>query len=347
MTEGPHAPGAAGVADASTEMRTVEFRGAGGPDVIHMASTTTPSPRAGQVLIEVVAFAVNRGDCLQRGGIYFPPPGESLIPGLEVSGRVVAVGHGVKTPIVGDEVCALVGSGAYAEYCVAESALCFPRPASLSLVEAASVPEALFTAYDNIFTRGRLMKGETLLIHGGSSGVGSTAIQLAKQFGAKVITTSGSQDKCNFCTQLGADHSINYREKDFVEEVGRISEGRGVDVILDCVGGPYIAKNLSVLAVEGRLVQIYFMQGSVIEKFDYMSVMLKRLTVTGSTLRPRTLAQKSAVADELRMRVWPLYESGALVPTVDSIFNIEETRKAHELMESSTHLGKIVVVTGK
>jgi NADPH2:quinone reductase len=329
------------------EMRVIEFSAAGGPEVIRLASAKRPQPADGQVLIEVVAFGLNRGDCLQRAGIYPPPPGESQIPGLEISGRVVAIGTNVQWPAIGDEVCALVGSGAYAEYCVAESALCLPRPQALSLTEAAGLPEAAFTAFDNIFTRGRLARGERFLVHGGSSGVGSIAIQMARQAGATVIATAGSPAKCDFCRALGAAHAIDYRTQDFADAVMRLTEGRGVDVVLDCVGGPYLPKNIALLAPEGRLVQIYFMQGSVIASFDYLPVMLKRLTLTGSTLRPRTLAQKAAVAEALKQRFWSDMDSGAIRPPVHAVFPWHETAQAHALMETSAHLGKIIVETGK
>lgn len=328
-------------------MRHVTFAGAGGPEVIRLIEGPVPQPGAGKVLIEVAAFALNRGDCLQRAGIYPPPPGESNIPGLEIAGRVVALGDDVSTVSVGDEVCALVGSGAYAEYCVADAALCLPRPEPLSLIEAAGVPETVFTVFDNVFTRGRLSEGETLLVHGGSSGIGTNAIQLAKHFGAKVITTAGSDEKCQQCRNIGADHAINYRTQDFVEEVKSFTSGRGVDVILDSIGGEYFKKNLSILAVEGRLVHIYFMQGSVIDGLDLLPVMLRRLTITGSTLRPRTLAQKTKVSQAIRERVWPAYRSGAIKPSIHAVFPLAETQQAHELMESSFHFGKIIVSTGR
>ena len=332
---------------APKEMQQIEFDGAGGPDVIRMALAPVPMPGPGKVLVEVVAFGINRPDCIQRSGSYPPPPGESDIPGLEIAGRIVEVGEGVTSPKIGDEVCALVGSGGYAEYCVADAALCLPCPKALSLTESAGVPENAFTVYDNIFTRGQLKKGETFLVHGGSSGIGSTAIQYAKHAGATVIATAGSDDKCRFCRTLGADYAIDYRNQDFVEEVKKITGKKGVDVILDMVGGPYIAKNISLLAVEGRLVQIAFLQGPVVKELNFTPVMVKRLTLTGSTLRPRTLAQKAAVAQALREKIWPLYDSGVVRPTVHATFPMAETRQAHELMESSAHLGKILVVTGK
>ncbi|MFV0281667.1 MAG: NAD(P)H-quinone oxidoreductase [Rhodoblastus sp.] len=330
-----------------TKMRQVIFDGAGGPEVVKLVEAATPSPGAGKVLVEVTAFGVNRPDCAQRAGAYPPPPGETQVPGLEIAGRIVALGPDAAGLKIGDEVCALVGSGGYAEYAVADAALCLPRPKALSLLEAAGAPENYFTVYDNVFTRGRLIAGETLLVHGGSSGIGSTAIQLARQFGAKVIATAGSREKCDFCLKIGADAAIDYRAQDFVAEVQKIIGKRGVDVILDMVGGAYIPKNISLLALEGRLVQIAFLQGPMVEKFNYLPVMVKRLTLTGSTLRPRTLAQKAAVANKLREKVWPLLDSGAVRPLIHATFPMEEVDKAHTLMETSAHQGKIMVTTGK
>ncbi len=323
-------------------MRQARFDGAGGPEVIRVETAPVPTPGPGQVLIEVAAAGVNRPDCLQRAGNYPPPPGATDIPGLEVAGTVVAVGEGVTSPRPGEKVCALVISGGYAEYCLADAPLCLPVPAPLSLTEAAGLPETYFTVYDNLFTRGRLREGETLLVHGGSSGIGSTAIQLAKAFGATVYATAGSQEKCDFCLGLGADAAINYRDKDFVAGVKALTGGRGVDVVLDMVGGPYIARNLSVLAVEGRLVQIAFLQTSKVE-LDLMPLMLKRQTITGSTLRARSVALKKAIADELREKIWPLLEAGRVRPIVHATFPLAETRAAHELMESSAHQGKIML----
>jgi NADPH2:quinone reductase len=323
-------------------MRQIRFHGAGGPDVIRLEHGPVPTPGEGQVLIEVAAAGVNRPDCLQRAGGYPPPPGATDVPGLEISGKIVALGHGVDDLKIGDLVCALVISGGYADYCVADAPLCLPVPEGLSLLEAAALPENVFTVYDNIITRGRLAKGETIVIHGGSSGIGYTAIQLAKQFGATVIATAGSQEKCDFCLAMGADFAINYREKDFAAEIKTITAGKGVNVILDMVGGPYIQKNLNALTFEGRLVQIAFLQSSRTE-FDFMAMMLRRLTITGSTLRPRSLALKKAIADKLRTDVWPLYASGKLRTVIHKIFPLEQTEQAHALMESSHHLGKIML----
>jgi NADPH2:quinone reductase len=323
-------------------MRQVRFAGAGGPEVIRLEEAPVPRPGPGQVLIEVAAAGVNRPDCIQRAGAYPPPPGASDIPGLEVSGRVAALGEGVTSLRVGDTVCALLSGGGYAEYCVADEALCLPVPAGLSLLEAGGVPETYFTVYDNIFTRGRLRAGESFLVHGGSSGIGSTAIQLAKAMGATAYATAGSAEKCGFCRSLGADAAINYRTEDFVDEIRRLTDKRGVDVILDMVGGPYIGRNLSILAVEGRLVQIAFLQSSKVE-IDFRPVMVRRLTLTGSTLRPRSVELKAGIAAALRKTVWPLLENGTVRPIVDATFPLEETRAAHELMESSAHQGKIML----
>jgi NADPH:quinone reductase len=323
-------------------MRQVRFAGAGGPEVIRLEDAPVPRPGPGQVLIEVAAAGVNRPDCIQRAGAYPPPPGASDIPGLEVSGRVAALGEGVTSLRVGDTVCALLSGGGYAEYCVADEALCLPVPAALSLLEAGGVPETYFTVYDNVFTRGRLRAGESLLVHGGSSGIGSTAIQLAKAMGATVYATAGSAEKCDFCRSLGADAAVNYRTEDFVDEIRRLTDKRGVDVILDMVGGSYIGRNLSILAVEGRLVQIAFLQSSKVE-IDFRPVMVRRLTLTGSTLRPRPVELKARIAAALRETVWPLLENGTVRPIVDATFPLEGTRRAHELMESSAHQGKIML----
>jgi len=330
-----------------TTMREIIFDGAGGPEVIQLHEAPVPAPGPGKVLVEVVAAGINRPDCIQRAGLYPPPPGETAVPGLEIAGRIVALGEGVSGLAVGDEICALVGCGGYAEYALADAALCLPRPKPLSLIEAAGVPETFFTVYDNVFSRGALKPGESFLVHGGSSGIGSTAIQLAKKFGATVFATAGSAEKVAFCTKLGADAAINYRDQDFVAEVKALTAKKGVDVILDMVGGPYLQKNLSALAPDGRLVQIAFLQGSKVKDFDFMLLMLKRLTITGATLRSRPLAAKTAIAAGLREKVWPLLDSGEVKPILHATFPLEDARAAHELMESSAHLGKIVLVTGK
>ncbi|MGH6843511.1 MAG: NAD(P)H-quinone oxidoreductase, partial [Methylocella sp.] len=268
-------------------MRQVHFEGHGGPDVIRTGEAPVPEPGPGEVLLEVAAAGVNRPDCLQRQGAYPPPSGESAIPGLEIAGRVVARGEGVSAPAEGDEVCALVGSGGYAEYALAHALLCLPVPKALGVIAAAGIPENYFTVFDNVLSRGKLAPGETFLVHGGSSGIGSTAIQLAKHFGARVIATAGSSTKCAFCKTLGADFAIDYKTQDFAEEVRKIAGKHGVDVVLDMAGGTYLQRNLSVMAAEGRLVQIGFMQSATVENFDLRPIMLRRLTLTGSTMRAR------------------------------------------------------------
>jgi NADPH2:quinone reductase len=325
-----------------TTMRQIRFAGSGGPEVIQVETGPVPTPGPGQVLVKVIAAGVNRPDCIQRAGGYPPPPGATDIPGLEISGRIVAIGAGVHDLKIGDEVCALVISGGYAEYCIADAPLCLPVPKGLTLFEAGSLPENVYTVYDNVFTRGRLTKGETILIHGGSSGIGYTAIQLAKQAGATVLTTAGSDEKCQFCRDMGADVAINYRTEDWRARVKDITSGKGVDVILDMVGGPYIQQNVNSLAVEGRLVQIAFLQSSRTE-FDFRPMMVRRLTITGSTLRPRSVELKKAIADKLRSDVWPLYDSGKVKPVIHKVFPLEQAREAHALMESSAHLGKIML----
>ncbi len=328
-------------------MRQIYFDGHGGPDVIRTGEAPVPVPGPGQVLIEVAAAGVNRPDCLQREGVYPPPAGETDIPGLEIAGRVVARGEGVSTPAEGDQVCALVGSGGYAEYALAHASLCLPAPEALGVAASAGLPENYFTVFDNVFTRGRLAPGETFLVHGGSSGIGSTAIQLAKQHDARVIATAGSPAKCAFCKTLGADYAIDYKTQDFAEEVKKIAGKQSVDVVLDMVGGTYVQQNLSIMAVEGRLVQIGFLQSAMVERFDLRPIMLRRLTLTGSTLRSRTVAQKAAVAAALREKIWPLLEKGLVKPLIHATFPLEHARQAHEMMESSTHLGKILLATGK
>jgi NADPH:quinone reductase len=328
-------------------MRQVTFDGGGGPDVIRVAEAPVPRPDPGKVLVEVVAAGINRADLMQRAGNYPPPPGESAVPGMEIAGHVAAVGEGVTGLRLGDAVCALLGSGGYAEYALADAALCLPVPWGLSLIEAAALPETFFTVFDNVFTRGGLKAGEWILIHGGSSGIGTTAIQLAKAFGATAIVTAGSAEKCAFCRTLGADHAIDYKTQDFVEEVKKITCKRGVDVVLDMVGGSYIQKNLSSLALEGRLVQIAFLQSSIVEKFNFMPMILKRLRLMGSTLRSRSLAEKAEVTAALRENIWPLLEAGKVNPVIHATFPLEDTRQAHELMESSGYVGKIVLLTGK
>jgi putative PIG3 family NAD(P)H quinone oxidoreductase len=323
-------------------MRYVAAREPGPPDVLAIAEGALPRPREGELLIRVAYAGVNRPDCTQRAGRYPPPADASPIIGLEVSGTVAAIGDGVEGWHVGEAVCALTPGGGYADYCVAPAGQCLPPPRGLTMLEAAALCENYFTVWHNVFERGRLASGETLLVHGGSSGIGLAAIQLAKQFGARVITTVGSDEKAAVCSSLGADHAINYRSMDFAEAVATITAKRGVDVVLDMVGGDYVARNLRSLALEGRLVVIAFLHGSRVE-VDWMPIMLKRLTVTGSTMRASPLARKTAIAATLRERVWPLFEAGRLKPVIYRVFPLAEAAAAHALMESSQHIGKIVL----
>jgi putative PIG3 family NAD(P)H quinone oxidoreductase len=321
--------------------------GKGGPaDVMKLADAPTPQPQAGEVVIEVHYAGVNRPDVLQRSGSYPPPPGASPILGLEVAGRICAVASDVTRWRIGDLVCALTPGGGYAEYCAVPAPHCLPIPKGLSLQQAAALPENFYTVWTNVFDRGRLKAGETLLVHGGSSGIGLTAIQLAKAFGATVYTTVGSKEKAAFCAKTGADAAINYREQEFVTEVSQLTNKKGVDLILDMVGGPYIEKNLKSLALEGRLVQIAFLQESKVA-LDFMPIMIKRLTFTGSTLRPRTVEQKAAIAQDLLKHVWPLLESGKVKPVIHATFPLKEAKLAHALMESSKHIGKIMLEVRK
>jgi putative PIG3 family NAD(P)H quinone oxidoreductase len=323
-------------------MRHIAVREPGPPEVMSVVLGPVPTPRPGEVLIDVAWAGVNRPDCLQRAGAYPPPPDASPILGLEVAGRIAACGPDVEGWNVGDDVCALTPGGGYAEYCTTPAAWCLPIPRGLSLEQAASLPETYFTVWNNVFDRARLANGETLLVHGGASGIGLTAIQLGKAFGATVIVTAGSPEKVAFCREMGADHAIDYRAQDFEAEVARITAKRGVDVILDMVGGDYAPKNLKCLALEGRLVQIAFLKGSRID-CDWRHIMLKRLTVTGSTLRASPFERKAALARELRKEVWPLFERGELKTVVRATFPLAEAAKAHALMESSQHIGKIVL----
>ena len=323
-------------------MRYVAMREPGPPDVLSVAELPRPQPKPNEVLVEVAYAGINRPDCLQRAGGYPPPPDASPVLGLEVSGRVVEIGGDVKRWKAGDEVCALVAGGGYAEYCVAPEAWCLPIPSGVSLRDAAGLPETHFTVWNNVFDRGRLAPGETLLVHGGTSGIGITTIQLAKAFGATVIATAGSAEKVAFCREVGADHAIDYRTQDFVAEVARITGKRGVDVVLDMVGGDYIARNLRCLADDGRLVIIAFLKGSKAE-IDFRFLMIKRQTITGSTLRASPFARKAELARSLEAKVWPLYARGTLRTVTHAVFPLGEAAKAHALMESSAHVGKIVL----
>lgn len=325
-----------------TEMTYIRIERPGPPEMLVPARMPVPAPGPGEVLIQVAAAGINRPDMLQREGGYPPPPGASDVPGLEVAGTVVAVGEGVARWQVGQPVMALVISGGYAEYCVAPAVQVLPIPTSLSMVEAGGIPETFFTVWANVFDRGRLQAGESFLVHGGSSGIGTTAIQLAHAFGAKVLATVGSADKQRACEALGAQRAIDYRTEDFVAVVKAETDGKGVDVILDMVGGPYVERNLHALAVEGRLVQIAWLQGAKVQA-NFMPVMLKRLTWTGSTLRPRSVEQKGEIARALEARVWPLLAAGQVKPLIHATFPLAEAAAAHRLMESSQHIGKIVL----
>ena len=325
------------------EMTVIATAGFGGPEVLKPARAKVPLPGTGEILIKVAAAGINRPDVLQRKGGYAPPPGASDIPGLEVAGTIVAIGDGVAGWKLGDSVCALVAGGGYAEYCTAPASQALPVPRGLSQIEAAGIPETFFTVWDNVFIRGRLAAGDSFLVHGGASGVGTTAIQLARAFDAHVYATAGTPEKCMACVRLGAHRAIDYKSEDFVAVIREATSSRGVDVILDMVGGDYFARNMSILATEGRLVQIAFLKGSRVE-IDLNSVMRKRLLVTGSTLRPRPIAEKSAIAAALKKKVWPLLEAGTVRPAIHVTFPLTEAAEAHRMMEADTHIGKIVLV---
>ena len=324
------------------QMQCVEISAPGGPEVLRPATRPTPLPAEGEVLVEVAFAGVNRPDVLQRSGAYPPPPGASDLPGLEVAGTIAAVGAGVTGLRVGDEVCALVSGGGYAQYCVAPAAQCLPLPRGVGLDVAAAIPETYFTVYSNVWDRARLAPGESLLVQGGSSGIGTTAIQLARAFGHRVFATAGSAEKCAACERLGAERAINYRTEDFVAVVRECTGRRGVDVILDMVGGDYIPREVETLADDGRLVLIAFLGGAKAQ-VNFSEVMRRRLIITGSTLRPRPVEFKGAIAQALRTRVWPLLEAGTALPVVHARFPLAEAAAAHAMMESSTHIGKIVL----
>lgn len=326
-------------------MRAIEIREFGAPEVLVEATCPDPQPGSGELLIRVAASGVNRPDVLQRKGAYAPPPGASDVPGLEVAGTVIggdAAELAAAGLAIGERVCALVAGGGYAELCVAPIGQCLPVPAGWSDVEAATLPETFFTVWSNVVDRGRLTAGDTLLVQGGSSGIGVTAIQLGKALGARVIVTAGSDVKCAACVQLGADHAINYREADFAAEVKRLTDGRGADVILDMVAGDYVTRELGCLADDGRLV-IIAVQGGVRSEFNAGEVLRRRLTITGSTLRARPVAFKTAIAASLRERVWPLLEAGRIRPVIERVFDAAQAPEAHALMESSQHVGKLVL----
>ena len=326
-------------------MTCIEISQPGGPEVLRAVQRPAPVPGPGEVLVAVEAAGVNRPDVLQRQGRYDPPPGASDLPGLEIAGRVVAIGEGVTEWAADDAVCALIAGGGYAQYCVVPAQQLLPIPKGFSMVEAAAVPETFFTVWTNVFERGALQPGETLLVHGGSSGIGTTAIQLAKAFGAKVFTTAGNADKCRACEDLGADRAIDYKTEDFVAVIKQETGDRGVDVVLDMVGGDYIARDIGIMAPDGRHVSIAFLQGPKVSLNMY-PVMTKRLTITGSTLRARPVAEKGRIAQALREKVWPLLEAGTVKPVIHKTFPLEQASEAHALMESSAHIGKIVLTLG-
>lgn len=322
-----------------TTMNAIEITAPGGPEVLQSCTRPRPVPNADQVIIQVAYAGVNRPDALQRAGLYDPPAGASDLPGLEASGTVVEVGENVADLAVGDRVCALLPGGGYAEYVATPAAHCLPIPTGLSMKQAACLPETFFTVWSNVFMRGGLQAGERILIHGGSSGIGTTAIQLANSFGARVFVTAGSDEKCQACTDLGAERAMNYRDEDFVDAMRAVG---GANVILDMVGGPYIPRNLKALADDGRLVQIAFLQGPKTE-VNFVQLMTRRLTFTGSTLRPQSDLAKAKIAQQLRDVVWPLLSQGKIAPVMDSTFNMTEAAAAHSRMESSAHIGKIVL----
>jgi NADPH:quinone reductase len=326
-------------------MQAITLAGFGGPEVLVPGECPDPVPQAGEMLVRVSASGVNRPDVLQRKGAYAPPAGASPLPGLEIAGVIVggdAAELAAAGWALGDRVCALVAGGGYAELCAAPIAQCLPVPAGLSDVEAACLPETFFTVWSNIFDRARLQPGETLLVQGGSSGIGVTAIQLAKALGSRVIVTAGSDDKCAACAALGADHAINYRSRDFAAEVMRLTGGKGVDVVLDMVAGDYVAREISCLADDGRIA-IIAVQGGLKAEFNAGEVLRRRLTISGSTLRPRPVAFKAAIAAQLRQRVWPLIEAGHIKPVIERVFDAKEASAAHALMESGQHVGKIAL----
>ncbi|WNJ91865.1 NAD(P)H-quinone oxidoreductase [Bosea sp. 685] len=323
-------------------MTAIGFEAPGGPEVLQAQKRPLPQPGRGEVLVAVAAAGINRPDVLQRLGGYAPPPGASDIPGLEIAGTIVALGEGASRFKLGDMICGLVAGGGYAEYAVVHESNALPVPAGLSLIEAAAIPETYFTVWTNVFQRGRLQAGESFMVHGGTSGIGTTAIQLAKAFGATVLATAGSTEKCQACRNLGADHTINYREQDFVAAAKEATGGRGVDLILDMVGGDYINRNYDAAAESGRIVQIAFLNGPKAE-VDYRRLMMKRLTHTGSTLRPRSIAEKAGIAAELEAKVWPLIEAGRCKPVIHATFPLTEAAAGHALMESNAHIGKIVL----
>jgi len=333
------------VTDLPATMTAIGLPTPGGPEALVPEQRPVPTPRKGELLVKVAAAGVNRPDVMQRKGLYPPPPGAPDIPGLEISGEVVALGEGVTRFKLGDKVCALVIGGGYAEYCLAEEASSLPVPKGLSMIEAAALPETFFTVWTNVFDLAGLKSGETFLVHGGTSGIGTTAIQLAKAFGATVFATAGSAEKCAVCRELGADYAIDYKTEDFVAVIKEATGGKGINVILDMVGGSYIARNYEAASPLGRIVQIAFMEGSKVQ-IDYMRLMLKRLSHMGSTLRSRPSAEKAAIAASLAEKVWPLIEAGTVRPVLDQTFKLTDAAAAHARMETSLHIGKIMLDVG-
>jgi len=324
-------------------MRYVAATAAGDADVLKLDATPVPRPQDDEVLIRVLAAGVNRPDVAQRRGLYPAPPGASPIIGLEVAGEVAATGVAVRDWRVGDRVCALTNGGGYAEYCVAPQTQCLRWPQGYDAIRAAGLPETYFTVWANLFLHGRLARGESVLVHGGSSGIGVTAIQLAREFGARVYATAGSDEKCAACVRLGAEAAINYRNEDFAERIAALTGGRGVDVVIDIVGAPYFERNLQSLAMDGRLVEVATQHGAKAGNLDLFLVMRRRLTITGSTMRPRTTAEKGAIAAKLREKVWPALDAGRAGPVIHAVFPMSEAAAAHRLMEGGTHIGKIIL----
>jgi NADPH:quinone reductase len=324
------------------EMKVIHIAAPGGPEQLQLSTRPVPSPGEGEVLVRVEAAGVNRPDVMQRQGRYPPPPGASDLPGMEIAGEIVALGANVKGVVVGDKITSLLPGGGYAEYALAAAPLCMPIPTGLSMVEAAAIPETFMTVWTNLFERGGCKAGDTVLIHGGTSGIGTTAIQLATALGAKVYATAGSQDKARACEKLGAVRGIDYRTEDFVEVIKAATKGYGIDVTLDMVAGSYVSRNIEIAAVEGRIVTISTLGGTKAE-INMVPLMMKRVTLTGSTLRARTVAQKAAVADAMRRAVWPLIAAGKVKPVIFKTFPLAEASEAHRLMETSSHIGKIVL----
>ncbi len=324
-------------------MQYIEAVGSGTPDVLRLATTALPQPKSDEVLIRVQAAGVNRPDVLQRQGIYPPPPTASPILGLEVAGEVAAIGEALTALKQGDRVCALTNGGGYAEYCAVPAPQCLPWPSGYDALRAAALPETYFTVWANLFQMGRLSRGESVLVHGGTSGIGVTANQLAREFGARPYATAGSPEKCEACRRLGADAAINYRETDFAEQVRSLTDGRGVNVVLDIVGAPYTMRNLRCLAMDGRLLQVGTLQGAKVEAFELGVVVGRRLTLTGSAMRPRTTEEKGRIAQALRETVWPVLAAGRCGPVIHQVFPLAEAAAAHRLMEEGTHIGKIML----